>query len=254
MKFYKYSANGNDFVVFDHPSRTFTASEIQRICDRHFGVGADGVLILEASQKASGRMRIFNADGGEAEMCANGLRCLFTHLRQHHSSQQLTLETMNGLYEAFDREGSLAVEMSEIRDQGRYQLSTPDFEASYYVNTGVPHFLLLGKDIRGLNLDGVVKPYRHHPDFPGGANIDLVEILSTDKQEVWVRTFERGVEGETLSCGTGITATALALREWLGWKGVITMHTRGGRQQVELGERILYSGEVICCFSGDLPE
>ena len=249
MKFLKYSANGNDFILFDSPSRIPGGEEIQRLCDRHFGIGADGVLILSVD-KVSTRMRIFNSDGKEAEMCANGLRSAFTYLAE--KKRVLAISTCNGLYTATLNEGRIQVEMTEVNEINGIRIEAPGFLRSFYVSTGVPHIVLLTDSITVENFPDVIRPYRHLPELPKGANVNLVEIPSTTDRFARVRTFERGVEGETLSCGTGLTATALALQHWFGWTGDIRLETRGGHHVVSLGEKILFTGEVSLCFEGEV--
>jgi diaminopimelate epimerase len=254
MNFSKYSGNGNDFIILDHPDVIPNSQQIQKMCDRNFGIGADGVLIYTSEPHLDGRMRIFNADGGEAEMCANGLRCLFTYLDGQATTkkQRYTLATMNGVYSACKRDHKFAVEMCEVKDKNLAVIPPHPFEKAFTVNTGVPHLIFLGKKIRELDFIQTVRPFRYHPNFPKGTNVSLVEVLPEEKS-AYVRTYERGVEDETFSCGTGLTASALALSHWLGWQGDITLFTKGGKQMVQVGDHILYSGEVTFCFKGAYP-
>lgn len=144
FKFQKYSGNGNDFVILDQPAFELTSELIQKLCDRHFGVGADGVLLVTPHEGFDARMQIFNADGGEAEMCGNGIRCLVTYLdkNNHSSKDTYKIKTMNGAYEVTKRDGAFAIEMSEIKDKNIYDLSTfNEFTRSFYINTGVPHLV-----------------------------------------------------------------------------------------------------------------
>ena len=255
ITFSKYSGNGNDFVILDHPTYLVTASLVQRLCDRHFGVGADGVLVLENSTTADARMQIFNADGGEAEMCANGLRCLATYFdsTQTVKKDMYAIQTMNAIYPVMRKESAFALEMSEIKDKNIYDLSPfKAFLNAFYINTGVPHLVLQTKNNKAIDVKRTGSEFRHHALFPKGANINFVEIDKEKNQTAIVRTYERGVEDETFSCGTGLTATALALSEWLGWKGDISLLTKGGKQQVTVAERVFYSGEVTFCFKGEI--
>lgn len=254
MEFSKYSGNGNDFIILDHPAKLPTSSQIQKMCDRQFGIGADGVLIYLSEPDLDGRMRIFNADGGEAEMCANGLRCLFTYLDEKAQTKKTsyTLATMNGEYTARKLNNKFAIEMSEIKEQNLSTVPAHPFEKAFTINTGVPHLVFLGKNIKDLDIVLTVRPFRYHPNFPNGTNVSLVELLP-EKQSAYVRTYERGVEDETFSCGTGLTASALALSHWLSWQGEITLFTKGGKQHVQVGDKILYSGEVLFCFKGEYP-
>jgi diaminopimelate epimerase len=254
VSFTKYSGNGNDFLIIDetlYPS--LTAYQIERLCSRHFGVGADGVLLLGKATGVDGTMRIFNADGGEAEMCGNGLRCLATHIDKVTAQKKnnYLIRTMNNTYEVGKRNGQFAILMNDIKDENSVDLSDfTDFEKKFYINTGVPHLVFLGKNVKSIEIKKTAPFYRHHKKFPRGTNVSFLELLS-DKQTAYVRTYERGVEDETHSCGTGLTASGLALSHWFGWKGDITLYTLGGKQTVSVDKSVYYSGEVTFCFSGE---
>lgn len=251
--FVKYSGNGNDFLIIRESAHTFTPEQIIRLCDRHFGVGADGVLLLGSAPDVDGTMRIFNADGGEAEMCGNGLRCLATYIDREASEKKnkYRIRTMNHTYEVGKNNGSFAIHMSEIKDIGLYDLSVfGDFEKKFFVNTGVPHLVLIGKDIKSIDIKKTAPYFRHHKMFPRGTNVSFVELTS-GHQSAYVRTFERGVEDETHSCGTGLTAVGIALSNLFGWKGDIHLQTLGGKQTVSVDKDVYYSGEVTFCFSGE---
>jgi diaminopimelate epimerase len=255
LKFSKYSGNGNDFIILDQPQIQMNFELVSSLCDRHFGVGADGVLVLTPAEGHDGRMQIFNADGGEAEMCGNGIRCLVTYVddRAKEKKDQYRIKTMNGSYDVLKREGRFAIEMSEIKDKNLFDLSSfNEFERSFYINTGVPHLVFLAKDAKSIDIKSTAPKYRHHPIFPNGSNVSFVQVLE-GHQTAYVRTYERGVEDETFSCGTGLTASGLALEHWLGWKGVIKLHTLGGEQRVAVGPKVYYSGEVKFCFEGEFP-
>jgi diaminopimelate epimerase len=250
MKFSKYSANGNDFILLNDPQPIPSSEEIRQICDRHFGIGADGVLILIRSAVIP-MMKIFNSDGNEADMCANGLRIAFTHL-ENEGVKDLKLSTKNSSYTANLIDGRVTVEMTEVRDHDLFKINAPEFKRSFYVSTGVPHIVLLADSVGIENFTQAVKPFRYYPGLKDGANVNLVEIPSEKSNFALVRTFERGVEDETLSCGTGLTASALALGHWFDWKGHIKLRTKGGDHTVNLGEKIYYSGDVKFCFHGEL--
>lgn len=257
ISFSKYSGNGNDFLILDRPRQLPSQEAIQRLCNRHFGVGADGVLTLtEAPPGLDGEMRIFNADGSEAEMCGNGLRCLVTYMDEHTSVKKnaYRIKTMNAIYTVNKlATGAFAIEMSELKDQNLYDLSTfLGFIKSFFINTGVPHLVFLSFDIKNIDIKQMAPQYRYHSMFNGGTNVNLVETIDSKKQIAYIRTYERGVEDETFSCGTGLVASAMALSHWFGWKGDITLMTLGGKQIVHIGDKVLYSGEVVHCFSGEM--
>lgn len=255
LKFYKYSGNGNDFIILDQPSIPLTPEIVARLCDRHFGVGADGVLLATFAPDHDARMQIFNSDGGEAEMCGNGIRCLVTFLDQKSSTKKdhYKIKTMNGSYDVIRKNGAFSIEMSEIKDENLYDLSAfNEFEKAFYVNTGVPHLVFLVKDAKAIDIKAAAPKYRHHKMFPKGTNVSFVEI-QPEEQSAYVRTFERGVEDETHSCGTGLTAVGVALNRLKNWKGDIHLQTLGGHQKVSVGDKVFYSGEVDFCFWGDFP-
>jgi diaminopimelate epimerase len=252
--FVKYSGNGNDFIIVEEAWEP-RPEEITHLCHRHFGIGGDGVILLGKSEKADARMRIFNADGSEAEMCGNGLRCLATYFDHIQSTKKESylIETMNAIYPVFRKGQSFALEMSEIKDKNLHDLSSfKDFSGSFYINTGVPHLVFLANEVAKIDVKKVGAYYRYHSLFPKGANVTFVEVIDRDGQKAYARTYERGVEDETYSCGTGLTATALALSHWLNWSGDVHLQTKGGHQLVTLGEKVLYSGEVFKCFHGEV--
>jgi diaminopimelate epimerase len=160
---------------------------------------------------------------------------------------------MNAVYPVIRQGNNFALEMSEIKDQNRYDLSLfKDYLKSFYVNTGVPHLVFLTDSAGSIDIKKVGAFYRYHPLFPNGTNVSFVEITEEQSQSAYARTYERGVEDETFSCGTGLTATALALHHWFGWNGDIQLKTKGGNQLVSIGEKVFYSGEVIFCFKGEV--
>ncbi len=253
VSFAKYSGNGNDFVIIDEtPSLQLTQNKVTELCDRHFGIGADGILICGKPSDADASMRIFNSDGVEAEMCGNGLRCLATYLDDKSSLKKNSylIRTMNNRYEITRRNGEFAILMNEIKDENSVDLSEfNEFEKKFFINTGVPHLVFLGKEIKKIDIKKTAPFYRFHAIFPRGTNVTFVELLP-GTQSAYVRTFERGVEDETHSCGTGLTASGLALSKWFGWKGIIHLQTLGGKQTVSVENSVYYSGEVKFCFSG----
>lgn len=247
ISFHKYSANGNDFILFVDQGVTPGSAWVQELCHRYFGIGADGVLTLETAT-AMPKMRIYNSDGAEADMCANGLRIAFSHLAS--LGKELRLQTRNGTYSASKENGRIVVEMSEIRGIDSVAIKAPGFARSFFVNTGVPHIVL---EVASVDVEGftdLVRPFRYYPGLKAGANVNIVATVGEQKAEV--RTFERGVEGETLSCGTGLTATALALRNWYDWKGDFCLRTRGGDHLIRLGEKVYFSGDVKLSFHGEV--
>ncbi|MBI2743941.1 MAG: diaminopimelate epimerase [Chlamydiales bacterium] len=211
ISFSKYHGAGNDFIVVDDREQRFPLLEkelISRLCNRHTGIGADGLILLQPSQKAQIRMRIFNADGGEAEMCGNGIRCLFHFARSINACEKRAeIETMASTLLCTQEEGELISVLHPIP-----QLISRDLLVQErlfdLVDSGVPHALHLVKDIHEVEVDGVGRRVRHDPQFfPGGTNVTFVQP-HLEKGLLLVRTYERGVEGETQACGTAAVAAA----------------------------------------------
>ena len=256
-KLWKYSANGNHFVLLDglRGSAAPDAKRVQSLCHPAFGVGADGVAHISAGDTPHAfRFRLWNSDGGEAEMCGNAARAAAWHFFQHHAPEQssLTFRTMNGVYEA-RREGErLWVKMTEKKADLR---PDPALFAAYshyfYLNTGVPHLVLEVPDVDKLNLNAQAAPWRHHFIFPRGTNVDF--ITRVDAETVKLRVFERGVEGETWSCGTGVAAVAWAAREFYGPRETLTVRTKGGDHRVRWDAEgaLWYSGDVKLVFTAE---
>lgn len=252
VSFTKLSGNGNDFIVLNGPV-SLNPEQIKKMCDRHFGIGADGILILTPEPNHDGRMQIINADGGEAEMCGNGIRCIATYLDSISDDKKpfYKIKTMNGTYDVTRKNGTFAVEMSEIKDKNIYDLSSfNEYKRSFYINTGVPHLIFEVHEAKRIDIKSRAPQYRFHRMFPNGTNVSFLQILD-GFQEAYVRTYERGVEDETFSCGTGLTAAGLALNHWYAWQGDITLQTLGGTQHIHIGDKIYYSGEVKVCFQGE---
>jgi diaminopimelate epimerase len=215
LPFVKMTGAGNDFIVIDNRDlRTNLSTEqIGWLCDRHFGIGADGLLAVEPANtpEADYRMRYYNADGGEAEMCGNGARCFarFVHPLRRVNYEQVRFLTPAGL-----------ITGEYVGEEVRINLTAPtgiqthqraDFgwgEAEYhFMNTGVPHAVVFVANSDKASVVEQGRAIRYNPIFPRGTNVNFVEV--TPSNELIVRTYERGVEGETLACGTGVVASAL---------------------------------------------
>ncbi len=211
-EFWKYEGAGNDFVLLDLRDTNFepTAEQIHKICDRRRGVGADGLMILAGSQKADFSMRYFNADGPEATMCGNGGRCIawFADMLGIGGDSK-TFEAVDGLHtaEVLSREGDTATIRLQMVDVESVEV-LPDGDV--LLDTGSPHLV---RFVESLDMDVVAigreLRYGAKTAATGGANINFVKISGEGSVEI--RTYERGVENETLACGTGATAAAIAL-------------------------------------------
>ena len=213
IKFTKMVGAGNDFVVIDSIHKDY--SKLAKVlCQRRTGIGADGALVLEKSKKADFKMRIFNADGSEAEMCGNGLRCAVLYEVHKCTSAQvhkLKIETKAGIYEAeITGKNRVRIKMAAPKDLKKDLGVTVNGRAIKvnYIDAGVPHAVIFVEGLDKIDVDNIGRCIRYHDDFkPRGTNVDFVEII--DDTSIRMRTYERGVEGETLACGTGAVASAI---------------------------------------------
>lgn len=213
LPFVKMQGSGNDFVLVEAKTGQAPRAEFVRdICDRKFGAGADGVLVISNSKKADRRMRIFNADGSEAEMCGNGARCsvLWTARSLGSSKKTVTLETKAGVIRGEVKGDRIRLGMTDPKDirlDVHVSVEGKDYEADY-VNTGVPHAVIEVKTIDGILVRDIGRAIRHHKIFsPAGTNVNFIQLQKD--RTVLIRTYERGVEDETLACGTGSVASAI---------------------------------------------
>lgn len=212
--FTKAVASGNDFIIIDVRSRAarFNCKEAaQKLCHRTMGIGADGLLVLEKSNKADVRMRIFNADGSEAEMCGNGARCVAYFVAQEKKQKRtIHIGTKAGIIKAHVRNDTVKINMTQPR---RVTLNVAVAIRRHtlqvnVINTGVPHVVILCEDVGTINVARLGSLLRYHRRFqPAGTNVNFVEPKRLDA--IKVRTYERGVERETLACGTGSVASAI---------------------------------------------
>jgi len=222
INFTKMVATGNDFIMIDNRKGVVRerAEFARRYCKRHFGIGADGVIFIELTHDArrtthdcSFRMRIFNPDGSEAEMCGNGARCAAVFARRAGIAKKnnFSFQTLAGRIKAsvagqgarIGMEGPAGIELNK-----RITVAGVRKIIVHHINTGVPHAIVIsGSGIDRLDLRKVAPPIRYNRAFPKGANVDFVQVLGRHK--IKMRTYERGVEGETLACGTGAAASAV---------------------------------------------
>lgn len=245
LHFYKMNGAGNDFIIVDNRdlslSAALDADTIAALCDRNRGIGADGLLAVEpACAGADFRFRYYNADGYEAEMCGNGARCFgrFTaHLGQR-LRERVTFETMAGTLAAEMIGDNVRIAMSEPKDlKLNNGAQVPGLEAAlHFINTGVPHVVAFVAGPEELDAFDVFKhgsAIRQHPAFaPAGANANFAAVLAP--QHISIRTFERGVEDETLACGTGMVAAALVHHLLSGAPSPIQVDVEGG-DTLEIG-------------------
>ncbi|MBI5836615.1 MAG: diaminopimelate epimerase [Candidatus Eisenbacteria bacterium] len=232
IAFTKMHGAGNDFVVLDGRGARLPGdipAFVRHVCDRRRSVGADGVLILAPSERADFRMRYYNADGGEAEMCGNGARCISRFAAARGvGGPDLTFETLSGPIRARVRPDTVTVHMGDARDV-RPEAAVAGFAGPpvLFLNTGVPHAVLFVDDVGAVPVVEWGRLLRHHAAFaPAGANVDFVQVKGP--RRIAVRTYERGVEDETLACGTGITAAAVAAGLARGCATPVEIEARSG--------------------------
>ena len=234
ITFTKLVGSGNDFVIIDRRrkgkiSRAKGAALARKLCDRRWAVGADGLVILEPSRKADFRMRIFNPDGSKAEMCGNGSRCAAYYVTGGRG--RVTFETLAGLLEAQVRGTLVRVRLPDPHSFRRNVKATVCGKklSLHTIIASVPHAILFVEKPGRTDVDCWGEAIRHHRLFqPRGTNVDFVKVRG--KRSIEIRTYERGVEGETLSCGTGSTASALVAAKLRGLTSPITVLTKGGEE------------------------
>lgn len=268
--FYKIHGTGNDFIFIDNRDRMFRENDpgfIKHLCMMHTGIGSDGLLLLEISQLADFKMRYFNSDGYESEMCANGSRCtcymakLLGIIDKKHS-----FEAGDGVHlgEIIDKE------MVQVEVLLKKEIELLEFPVDFklpnsisfidFLNTGVPHLVLECENVDLIPVDEIGSSLRFHNYYmPEGTNVNFVEKKITgDSINLKVRTFERGVDAETLSCGSGVTAAAISFFKRYNPKNKkIDISTRGGYLGVTLSDdfnSIYLEGPVKITFKGTYIE
>jgi len=233
QKFYKYQGTGNDFVMIDNRLQTFSKKDAKRIsflCDRRFGIGADGLILLENHPDFDFKMVYYNADGNESSMCGNGGRCLVAFARQ------LGVISENAIFEAIDGVHHATIKGDIIRLQMQDVLAIEKHSNHVFLNTGSPHHVQFEDHIEDFDIKTKGATIRYgEPYNETGSNVNFVKKIN--HQVFAVRTYERGVEDETLSCGTGVTAVALAMHALNETdENLLTLQVQGGELQVSFDE------------------
>ncbi|MDR2104787.1 MAG: diaminopimelate epimerase [Deferribacteraceae bacterium] len=264
MKYEKYSGAGNDFIIVDNMERKLSIEEIEPkircLCKRGMSIGADGFIILEPTDEATFLWRFYNSDGSIAEMCGNGARCAarFAFLNGI-AGKVMTIKTIAGIITAeMQSPPDVKVLLTPPKDIliDEENPLTDKFKLFSFINTGVPHTVITldeSEDIEKLDIIHYGRKIRFHPRFePAGANVNFIKKLSNDM--IRVRTYERGVEGETLSCGTGCAASAIiANAKGLAASPVKVLTTSGKALTVHLEKSGVYMlGEARRLSAGEI--
>jgi len=234
LHFTKMNGAGNDFVMLDNRDLglSLTTAQIEKLCDRHRGIGADGLLCVEpATEGGDFKMRYYNADGGEAEMCGNGARCFGRFVNHLHgdSLTKIRFETLAGMISAEFEANQVRINMSaphslKLADSLPVAAETLTVHS---VNTGVPHAVVFVDDLDSVPIREWGAALRYHEAFkPRGTNANFAKALAPGS--IAIRTYERGVEDETLACGTGMVASALIHHELTGAASPISVLVKGG--------------------------
>jgi diaminopimelate epimerase len=265
LPFVKMTGAGNDFVVIDNRALniSLTPEQIGWLCDRHFGIGADGLLAVEPAGQpdADFRMRYYNADGGEAEMCGNGARCFarYVHPLRRVQAEKVRFLTPAGLITAEYVGEEVRINLTaptDIRTNQRADFGWGEIEYQY-MNTGVPHVVVFVPDADHAEVFAQGRAIRQSPIFPRGTNVNFVQV--TDSGKLIVRTYERGVEDETLACGTGVVASALLTNRVHRFALPLCVKVRGGdvltvdaRAEGEAFCDVTLTGPATEVFSGEI--
>ena len=255
LTFYKYQGTGNDFVMVDNRQNIFPKNNtklVARLCDRKFGIGADGLILLENSKSADFKMVYFNADGNTSTMCGNGGRCLVAFAEYLGIiSNRASFEAIDGLHEATIENDSINLKMINVD-------TINQFDDHLFLDTGSPHHVTFVDTIKNVNVKISGRKIRYGaPYFESGSNVNFVEKI--DENTFKVRTYERGVEDETLSCGTGVTAVAIASHKAKKTKNTtVIIETPGGMLEVSFDfdnntyKNVFLKGAATLVFKGEI--
>jgi diaminopimelate epimerase len=254
LHFFKYQGTGNDFVILDNRSWSYTSLTTERIrllCDRRFGIGADGLMLLNPHPGYDFEMKYYNADGGESSMCGNGGRCLVKFAYdQGIKKAEYHFVAVDGPHVArIDDQGIVSLQMKNVR-------GIQDNHGDFILDTGSPHYIQMVSEVMDLDVYHKGMDIRYSSEYAkDGINVNFVEQKRPD--EIIVRTYERGVEDETFSCGTGVTASALACYHNEAGHNYVNVITRGGKLTVRFDrnadgsyENIWLCGPAAKVFEG----
>ena len=252
LHFYKYHGAGNDFIIINNLDKKISLSkeQINFLCDRHFGIGADGFMELLPSDSHDFAMKYYNSDGAEGTMCGNGGRCIVAFAKKTGLIGTTTeFEAIDGVHKAilhsFD---DIELKMNDVTD---YKTSGNEFVA----DTGSPHIVIFTDNIDDIDVIAEGRKIRYSDRFPEGINVNFVEIKNG---QIFMRTYERGVEDETLACGTGTVATAIAANVLFGMESPVNINARGGKLSVKFNKTsngftdIRLRGPATFVFEGEI--
>lgn len=258
INFWKYQGNGNDFIIIDEYNVTpqLTKKQVMKLCDRHFGIGADGLMLIKKSELADFEMIYYNADGNLASMCGNGGRCIAMHAYlMKVAEKEMSFEAYDGIHKATIEEALIDGKKLLVSLQMADVVGVDQSGKYYFLDTGSPHYVEFVDNLSEMNVVKEGRATRFSERFsPEGTNVNFVNLK--DKR-LFVRTYERGVEDETLSCGTGVTASAIAAFLETGRQN-FDIQTMGGDFQVSFKESegvfhsICLKGPAELVFTGEL--
>lgn len=256
LHFSKYQGTGNDFVMIDNRDLSFPKENTKLVaflCDRRFGIGGDGLILIENDAETDFKMVYYNSDGNESTMCGNGGRCLVAFAKQLNMiSDTCSFMAIDGLHHAKISDEIISLQMIDV-----YEVSVNDNFT--FLNTGSPHHIEIVEDVKNCDIYNKGKEIRYSELYaPGGTNVNFVEKISDDYFKV--RTYERGVEDETFSCGTGATAVAIAMFEnKITDKKSIQIEVPGGmlavsfdKNEAGIYENVILSGPAKMVFESDI--
>ncbi|SNT19476.1 diaminopimelate epimerase [Ekhidna lutea] len=226
LNFTKYQGTGNDFILVDDREQSFPQdiSIIKNLCDRRFGIGADGLILIQDHPELDYRMIYFNSDGSQS-LCGNGSRCGFAFAQSLNITREhATFETTDGIHKIKSENGIIHFQLFDVSEVNQLN------DQEWFVNTGSPHHIVLNEDVAALDIVSNGRQIRNLPEYSGqnGTNVNFAQLLQNG---VKLRTYERGVEDETLSCGTGATAVGIVAGK-LGYKSPVSIQTKGGELSV----------------------
>jgi len=243
LHFYKYQGTGNDFIIIDNRSNDYqlSTSQIVRLCDRKFGIGADGLILFQSDPEFDFHMNFYNPDGSQS-FCGNGSRCV-VHFAKDLGviADRCRFRAIDGVHESLVKSNEFRIHMRDV--SGIKQLE----EFAFYLNTGSPHYVEFVEKLDEVSVFEEGRSIRYDAQFaPGGTNVNFVEVVT--EGHIRVRTYERGVENETLSCGTGVTACALAYAHKYGISSSIKVTSLGGDLSVnfEKNDVMSFSNVWLC--------